>query len=124
MAAVSVGVVRGAPLLDLDYEEDAAADVDFNVVMTDKHAFVEIQGTAEKEPFMPATLDELLVLASTGLDQLFAAQRAAISRGDWNAKATALMISSSGTGRPSTTACVRWAIPRCSASTRSTNTFC
>lgn len=81
VAAVSVGIVRGAPLLDLDYDEDAAADVDFNVVMTDQHAFVELQGTAEREPFLPATLDELLVLASTGLDRLFAAQRDAIGRG-------------------------------------------
>jgi ribonuclease PH len=81
VAAVSVGVVDGVPLLDLDYAEDSAADVDFNVVMTDKHAFVEIQGTAEKEPFLPGTLDELLVLASTGLDTLFAAQRDAIARG-------------------------------------------
>jgi ribonuclease PH len=80
VAAVSVGVVRGRALLDLDYEEDAAADVDFNVVMTDQHAFVEIQGTAEREPFLPATLDELLILGSTGLDQLFAAQRSALGR--------------------------------------------
>jgi len=78
VAAVSVGIVRGTPMLDLDYDEDAAADVDFNVVMTDAHAFVELQGTAEREPFLPATLDDLLVLASTGLDQLFAAQRAAL----------------------------------------------
>jgi ribonuclease PH len=81
VAAVSVGVVRGIPLLDLDYSEDAGADVDFNVVMTDAHAFVEIQGTAEKEPFLPSTLDELLILASTGLDALFALQRAAIEQG-------------------------------------------
>jgi len=81
VAAVSVGVVRGVPLLDLDYSEDGRADVDFNVVMTDQHAFVEIQGTAEKEPFLPSTLDELLVLASTGLDHLFAHQRAAIEQG-------------------------------------------
>ncbi|HEY7032761.1 MAG TPA: ribonuclease PH [Thermomicrobiales bacterium] len=80
VAAVSVGIVRGVPLLDLDYDEDSAADVDGNIVMTDAHAFVEIQGTAERSPFLPATLDELLVLASTGLDQLFAAQRAAIAR--------------------------------------------
>jgi ribonuclease PH len=78
VAAVSVGIVRGSPLLDLDYSEDAAADVDFNVVMTDAHAFVELQGTAEREPFLPGTLDELLVLASMGLDQLFAAQREAL----------------------------------------------
>jgi ribonuclease PH len=80
VAAVSVGVVRGVPVLDLDYEEDAAADVDFNVVMTDKHAFVEIQGTAEREPFLPATLDELLIIASTGLDHLFTAQQSVLGR--------------------------------------------
>jgi hypothetical protein len=77
VAAVSVGVVKGQPLLDIDYSEDSSADVDFNVVMTDQHAFVEIQGTAEKSPFTPATLDELLVLASTGLDNLFEAQKKA-----------------------------------------------
>ena len=81
VAAVSVGVVRGVPLLDLDYSEDGAADVDFNVVMTDAQAFVELQGTAERHPFTPATLEELLVLASIGLDGLFAAQRAALSQG-------------------------------------------
>jgi ribonuclease PH len=80
VAAVSVGLVRGVPLLDLDYDEDAAADVDCNIVMTDAHAFVEVQGTAERSPFLPSTFDELLVLASIGLDQLFAAQRAAIAR--------------------------------------------
>jgi len=80
VAAVGVGVVRGVPLLDLDYAEDTAADVDCNVVMTDAHAFVELQGTAERNPFTPATLDQLLVLASTGLDRLFAAQREAIER--------------------------------------------
>jgi ribonuclease PH len=78
VAAISAGVVKSVPMLDLDYSEDAGADVDFNVVMTDAHAFVEIQGTAEGQPFMPATLDEILVLASTGLDQLFAAQRQAL----------------------------------------------
>ena len=79
VAAVGVGVVRGVPLLDLDYSEDAHADVDFNVVMTDAHAFVELQGTAERNPFTSGTLEELLVLASTGLDRLFAAQRAALA---------------------------------------------
>ena len=78
VAAISAGVVKGIPMLDLDYSEDAGADVDFNVVMTDAHAFVEIQGTAEGQPFLPATLEEILVLASTGLDQLFAAQREAL----------------------------------------------
>lgn len=80
VAAVSVGIVRGHALLDLDYEEDSSADVDFNVVMTDRHAFVELQGTAEKEPFLPGTLDELLVLASSGLDHLFAAQLEVLGR--------------------------------------------
>lgn len=78
VAAISVGVVRGVPLLDLDYAEDSKADVDVNVVMTDANAFVEIQGTAEKEPFSPSTLDMMLLMASTGLDQLFAAQRDAL----------------------------------------------
>ena len=79
VAAISVGVVKGVPMLDLDYSEDAGADVDCNIVMTDAHAFVEVQGTAEGTPFMPATLDELLVLASTGLDHLFVAQREALT---------------------------------------------
>ncbi len=78
VAAISVGVVNGVPLLDLDYKEDAKADVDFNVVMTDQHAFVELQGTAERDPFSQATLDLLLLHASTGLDHLFAAQRGAL----------------------------------------------
>ena len=78
LAAVSVGVVNGVPVLDLDYAEDSKADVDANIVMTDQNAFVEIQSTAEQEPFTPAALEMMLVLASTGLDQIFAAQRKAI----------------------------------------------
>lgn len=81
VAAVSVGVVRGTPMLDLDYGEDAKADVDCNVVMTDAGAFVELQGTAEGAPFSQATLDELLLLAGDGLEHLFAAQRAALGQG-------------------------------------------
>lgn len=80
VAAVSVGVVKGVPLLDIDYVEDSSADVDFNVVMTDRQAFVEIQGTAEKSPFSSGTLDDLLVLASTGLDALFESQKKALAR--------------------------------------------
>lgn len=80
VAAVSVGVVRTVPMLDIDYSEDSAADVDFNVVMTDRQTFVEIQGTAEKSPFSHGTLTDLLVLASTGLDDLFEAQKKAIAR--------------------------------------------
>ncbi len=78
VAAVSVGVVRGVPLLDLDYAEDSKADVDANIVMTDQNAFVEIQGTAEQHPFTPSTLELMLALASTGLDELFSALQAAL----------------------------------------------
>jgi ribonuclease PH len=74
IAAISVGLVDGAPLLDLDYSEDSRADVDFNVVGTDKGTFVEVQGTAEGQPFDRAAMEGLLDLATAGLDQLFAAQ--------------------------------------------------
>jgi len=79
VAGVSVGVLRGVPVLDLDYREDSKADVDVNVVMTDRNAFVEIQGTAEQEPFSPETLQTMLSLASSGLGDVFAAQRAALA---------------------------------------------
>jgi ribonuclease PH len=79
VAAVSVGVVRGVPLLDLDYSEDSKADVDSNIVMTDQNAFVEIQGTAEGAPFSPSTLQDMIALAQSGLSQLFAAQAAALA---------------------------------------------
>lgn len=78
IAAVSVGVVNGVPMVDLDYREDSKADVDVNVVMTDAAQFVEIQGTAEHAPFSSGTLDEMLVMASTALDELYDKQRAAI----------------------------------------------
>jgi ribonuclease PH len=81
VAALRAGVVKGVPVLDLDYSEDGQADVDFNVIMTDAMAFVELQGTAEKEPFQPETLEELLSLARHGLESLFAAQREAIAAG-------------------------------------------
>jgi ribonuclease PH len=81
VAAISVGVVRGTTLLDLDYNEDPIADVDCNIVMTDANAFVEIQGTAEGAPFSPATLEELLVLASIGLDAIFTEQQHALTLG-------------------------------------------
>jgi ribonuclease PH len=74
VAAISVGLVDGAPLLDLDYSEDSRADVDFNVVGTDAGTFVEIQGTAEGKPFDRAAMDGLMDLASSGLDKLFVAQ--------------------------------------------------
>src|ERR1041384_221253 len=78
VAAVSVGIVAGTPLLDLKYDEDSRAEVDMNVVCTGDGRFIELQGTAEGEPFSRAEMDALLALASTGLEQLFAAQRAAI----------------------------------------------
>ena len=74
IAAVSVGLVDGASLLDLDYSEDSRADVDFNVVGTDAGTFVEVQGTAEGKPFDRTAMEGLLDLATSGLDQLFTAQ--------------------------------------------------
>ncbi|MBX3029932.1 MAG: ribonuclease PH [Chloroflexi bacterium] len=78
LAAVSVGVVAGAPVLDLDYAEDSHAEVDFNVVATSSGAYVEVQGTAEGKPFTRARMDELLTLADGGIAQLFAVQRDAL----------------------------------------------
>ena len=78
IAAVSVGIVGGEPLLDLDYSEDSTADVDMNVVMTGEGALVEVQATAERTPFSRARLDELLELAALGIDEISAAQRDAV----------------------------------------------
>lgn len=74
VAAVSVGVLDGAPLLDLDYPEDVAVDVDANVVMTGDGDLIEVQGTAEGEPFSRALLDAMLDYAATGIDRLVAIQ--------------------------------------------------
>jgi ribonuclease PH len=81
VAAVSVGIVEGTPLLDLEYIEDSACDTDMNVVMTAAGGFVEVQGTAEGVPFTRAEMDRLLVLADQGIQQLVAAQRAALAQG-------------------------------------------
>jgi ribonuclease PH len=81
VAAVSVGIVDGQPRLDLCYEEDVAADTDMNVVCTGDGSFVEIQGTAEREPFGREMLDELLGLAVSGCAQLTELQRQALSKG-------------------------------------------
>lgn len=78
VAAVSVGVVYGDERLDLEYEEDSVADVDFNVVMTDRGEFIEVQGTAEGKPFSRTSLDNLLGLADQGIQQLFDLQRNAL----------------------------------------------
>jgi ribonuclease PH len=75
VAAVSVGVVDGQLLLDLDYEEDSHAEVDMNVVMTGSGDFIEVQGTAEGKPYSRADLDEMLKLAWRGIEELIAVQK-------------------------------------------------
>jgi ribonuclease PH len=75
IAATSVGIVGGMPLLDLAYEEDSKADVDMNIVKTGDGRFVEVQGTAESEPFDRDALAGLLELADRGISQLVAKQR-------------------------------------------------
>jgi ribonuclease PH len=79
VAAVSVGIVDGTPLLDLDYSEDSSAEVDMNVVMAGSGELVEVQATAERTPFTRAGLDELLELAAAGIDELAAAQDEAVA---------------------------------------------
>jgi ribonuclease PH len=81
VAAVSVGIWRGVPVLDLDYAEDSACDTDMNVVMNDGGGFIEVQGTAEGHAFRRAELDGLLGLAESGIAQLFALQREALAQG-------------------------------------------
>ena len=78
VAAVSVGVVGGEPLLDLDYSEDSKAEVDMNVVMTGDGNLVEVQATAEQEPFSRGRLDDLLELAAAGIEQIATAQEDAV----------------------------------------------
>jgi ribonuclease PH len=75
VAAVSVGIVGGVPMLDLNYVEDSGADVDFNLVMTDRDEFVEIQGTAERFPFSGRALNQLLELGQSGIRQLIETQQ-------------------------------------------------
>jgi len=79
VAAVSVGVVDGVAMLDLDYAEDSSCDTDMNVVMTGAGGFVEVQGTAERTPFSRDQFDALLTLAQRGIAQLHEAQRAALA---------------------------------------------
>jgi ribonuclease PH len=80
VAAISVGIVNGEPLLDLDYLEDVAADTDMNVVITGRGSFVEVQGTAEGTPFERSELDRLLDLALQGTHQLARIQREALGQ--------------------------------------------
>jgi ribonuclease PH len=79
VAAVSVGIYRGVPVLDLDYPEDSDCDTDLNLVMNDGGGFIELQGTAEGHAFRRDELDALLVLGEKGIGELFAAQRAALA---------------------------------------------
>ena len=79
VAAVSVGIYQGEPVLDLDYLEDSAAETDLNVVMTDSGGFIEVQGTAEGAPFQPEELNAMLALAQQGMRELFELQRATLA---------------------------------------------
>jgi ribonuclease PH len=78
-AAISVGIVDGSPLLDLSYVEDSAADVDMNVVMTSEGRFVEVQGTAEGQPFARSDLDAMLALAEKGIAEIVGRQQEALA---------------------------------------------
>jgi ribonuclease PH len=78
VAAVSVGIVNGVAVLDLNYEEDSTAEVDMNIVCTGGGKFIEIQGTAEREPFSTAQMNEMLALAEKGINHLFTIQRYAL----------------------------------------------
>jgi len=78
VAAVSVGMYQGVPVLDLDYPEDSACDTDMNVVMTGNGGIIEVQGTAEGAPFSRVEMNALLDLAQKGIQQLIAAQKAAL----------------------------------------------
>ena len=79
VASTSVGILDGVPLLDLDYDEDSAADVDFNVVMTNSGDLIEVQGTAEGRAFSREALDQVLDLAEMGITDLFQIQQEALS---------------------------------------------
>jgi ribonuclease PH len=80
VAAISVGIVEGTPLLDLEYTEDSACDTDMNVVMTGSGHFVEVQGTAEGAAFSRAEMDQLLALADKGIRELITAQATALAQ--------------------------------------------
>jgi ribonuclease PH len=80
VAAVSVGILDGKAVLDLDYEMDLKADVDMNIVMAEDGRYIEVQGTAEGEPFNRAALNAMLLLAEMGIQQLFKAQKEALTQ--------------------------------------------
>ena len=79
IASVSVGIVNGQPMLDLEYSEDSAADTDMNVVMTEQGQFIEVQGTAEAAPFSADELNEMLSLAKEGIKELIEIQRSVLT---------------------------------------------
>ena len=79
VAAISVGIFEGSPVLDLDYPEDANCDTDMNVIMTGQGGIVEVQGTAEGEPFTREQMNVLMDLATLGIRQLVAAQESALA---------------------------------------------
>jgi ribonuclease PH len=80
VAAVSVGIINGVPLLDLDYSEDSNAEVDMNFVMTSSGRFVEVQGTAENEPFTIEEMDQMRDHAIAGIKRLFEIQKTALTK--------------------------------------------
>jgi ribonuclease PH len=80
VAAISVGIVGSTPLLDLKYDEDSRAEVDMNVVCTGDGRFIELQGTAEREPFSRSQMDELVALASRGIERLIGIQKQIIAQ--------------------------------------------
>jgi ribonuclease PH len=75
VAAISVGMLNGRPILDLDYDEDSTSEVDMNIIMTGAGKFIEIQGTAEKEPFAKKEMDDMLALAKKGITELVSAEK-------------------------------------------------
>ena len=79
IAAVSVGIYQGTPISDLEYLEDAAAETDMNVVMTETGKLIEVQGTAEEEPFSFEEMQEMMQLAKQGIQELFDEQKAALN---------------------------------------------
>jgi ribonuclease PH len=88
VAAVSVGIVDNVPLLDLKYDEDSRAEVDMNVVCTGDGRFIEVQGTAEREPFSRVQMDDLLALAETGIRELVQLQQTVLSQAEQSYKTT------------------------------------
>lgn len=80
VASISVGIYQGEPVIDLDYAEDSGADTDMNVVMTEHGGFIEIQGTAEKNTFQQVELDNLLVLAKKGIQELVGVQKLVVGK--------------------------------------------